>query len=232
MSDYKCEWSNHHAVLAATAFDFYKENMFTDITLVCDDNQQIQAHKVILSASSPTFNELFGRNELLGAVFFRDVKKDEMASILEFMYTGVTELQESDLPSFLKLAADLQVKELHTPVEQLVPIVEDIAVTTNVPVLHNISDATVPISPQINYQNPEPFQYQDVKEVQAEQDTKSDRDHNGVVCDICHGIYKTPKILKKHKLIHSDMKYSCELCGKTYTRKDVLKIHREVKHPD
>ena len=230
MSDYKCEWSNHHGVLAATAFDFFKENMFTDVTLVCDDNQQIQAHKVILSASSPSFKDLFVKHEFLGAVFFRGVQKEEMSSILDFMYTGVTELRESDLPSFLKLAADLQIKELQTPVEQqLVPIIEDTAVAS-VPSLPTMEDDTVLSGAQMNYQNLEPIQYQTVKELQVEHNKNSDMNQNGFVCDICHGIYKTHKILKKHKIKHSDIKYSCELCGKIYTRKDVLKNHMEVKH--
>ena len=31
---------------------------FSDVTLVCEDGQQIQAHKVILAASSPFFEDI------------------------------------------------------------------------------------------------------------------------------------------------------------------------------
>ena len=36
---------------------------FVDVTLVCEDGQQVEAHKVILAASSPFFQKLLGRNK-------------------------------------------------------------------------------------------------------------------------------------------------------------------------
>ena len=34
------------------------ENNFSDVTLVCEDGQKVEAHKVILAASSPFFQML------------------------------------------------------------------------------------------------------------------------------------------------------------------------------
>ena len=39
------------------------DNDFTDVTLACEDGQQVEAHKVILAASSPFFQKLLGRNK-------------------------------------------------------------------------------------------------------------------------------------------------------------------------
>ena len=44
----------------ATAFGSLREdNTFSDVTLTCEDGQQVEAHKVVLSASSPFFKVYF-----------------------------------------------------------------------------------------------------------------------------------------------------------------------------
>ena len=43
---------------------------FTDVTLACEDGQQIEAHRVILSASSPFFQSLLKRNEHSHPIIF------------------------------------------------------------------------------------------------------------------------------------------------------------------
>ena len=47
-----------------TAFSsLRKDNEFTDVTLVCQDGHQVEAHKVILVASSPFFQNMLKRNK-------------------------------------------------------------------------------------------------------------------------------------------------------------------------
>ena len=47
-----------------TQFGSLRESQdFTNVTLACEDGQQVEAHKVILAASSPFFQKLLGRNK-------------------------------------------------------------------------------------------------------------------------------------------------------------------------
>ena len=47
-----------------TAFgDLRQDKDFTDVTLACEDGQQIEAHKVVLAASSPFFQNLLNKNK-------------------------------------------------------------------------------------------------------------------------------------------------------------------------
>ena len=42
-----------------TAFEALREDIeFTDVTLACEDGNQVEAHKVVLAASSPCFSKL------------------------------------------------------------------------------------------------------------------------------------------------------------------------------
>ena len=43
--------------------DLRVDKEFTDVTLACEDGQQVEAHKVILAASSPVFGDILRRNK-------------------------------------------------------------------------------------------------------------------------------------------------------------------------
>ena len=63
MSEKLCLKWNDFQENANTAFGSLREDAeFADVTLACEDGQQIEAHKVILAASSPFFQNLLNRN--------------------------------------------------------------------------------------------------------------------------------------------------------------------------
>jgi len=65
-----------------------EERDFFDVTIVCEDNQ-IQAHKVILSACSTFFRNLLRRNpHQHPLLYLKGVKYKDILSILNFMYNG------------------------------------------------------------------------------------------------------------------------------------------------
>ena len=49
---------------SSTFSDLRKDVEFTDVTVVCEDDHQVEAHKVILAASSPLFKNMLQRNML------------------------------------------------------------------------------------------------------------------------------------------------------------------------
>ena len=82
------------------------------MTLACDD-EQIQAHKVIISACSPFFRAVLGRKPHEHPLFYlRGVKHSDLVSGFNFMYHGEVNVAQEELNSFLAVAEDLQVKGL------------------------------------------------------------------------------------------------------------------------
>ena len=58
-----CLKSNNFQENAITAFGAMREDKeLADVTLACEDGQQVEAHKVILASSSPFFQNLLRRN--------------------------------------------------------------------------------------------------------------------------------------------------------------------------
>ena len=97
-----------------SAFEILRADKdFTDVTLVCADGQQLEAHKVILAASSPFFQNLLRTNKHSHPmVYMRGMKSEDMAAILDFLYYGQASIFQENLDSFLAIADELQVKGL------------------------------------------------------------------------------------------------------------------------
>ena len=71
------------------------------------------AHKVILAASSPIFEEILQKNKHPHPmIYMRGIQSKHFASILDFLYLGETKVFQVDLDSFLDIAEEIQLKGL------------------------------------------------------------------------------------------------------------------------
>ena len=114
------KWNDFETNISAGLRELREEKDFFDVTLACDDNQ-LQAHKVILSACSSFFRNILRQNpHQHPLVYLKGVKYSELQSILNFMYVGEVNVAQEDLNSFLAAAEDLRVKGLtqNSPGEQ------------------------------------------------------------------------------------------------------------------
>ena len=64
MSEKLClQWNDFQENVKVAFGNLREDKNFTDVTLVCEDGQQVEAHRVILVASSPFFKGLLERNK-------------------------------------------------------------------------------------------------------------------------------------------------------------------------
>ena len=92
---------------------------FTDVTLVCEDGQEMEAHKVILASSSPFFEKILQKSKHLHPlIYLRGFQSKDFASILDFLYSGEANVYQEDLDSFLAIAEEFKLKGLtgQTPI--------------------------------------------------------------------------------------------------------------------
>ena len=57
------KWNDFQENISSSFANIRKDFEFSDVTLACEDGQQMEAHRVILAASSPFFQKLFRRNK-------------------------------------------------------------------------------------------------------------------------------------------------------------------------
>ena len=62
MSEKLClKWNDFQENVDSAFGNLREDKEFTDVTLACEDGQQIEAHKVILAPSSPFFQNLLNK---------------------------------------------------------------------------------------------------------------------------------------------------------------------------
>jgi len=105
-------WNDFESNISGAFRELRDDKDFFDVTLACDDDQ-VQAHKVILSACSPFFRTILRRNRHEHPLLYlKGVKYVDLVSVLNFMYHGEVNVAQEELNSFLAVAEDLKIKGL------------------------------------------------------------------------------------------------------------------------
>merc|ERR1719232_504409 len=86
------DYENH---IKTSHKSFHQNPRFTDVTLITEDFEAIQGHRIVLSQASPMFDKLMMFNNPL--VYLRGVKSEILKNILEYIYTGSVSLKEDQV---------------------------------------------------------------------------------------------------------------------------------------
>ena len=107
-------WEAHSTHFQMLLYDMMTLNRFTDVTLVTDDQMKILAHRNILSACSPVFQNILESENHSNhpVIYLRGIMHKELQSIVQFMYLGQTTFKKDDIREFLSVASNLQVNEI------------------------------------------------------------------------------------------------------------------------
>jgi len=107
------QWSDFKANVNYFFGRLRDDNEFTDVTLACEDGQQMEAHKMILAASSPFFEKIFQINKHAHPlIYLRGFQSQDLMAILDFLYFGETKVYQENIDSFLIIAEELKLKGL------------------------------------------------------------------------------------------------------------------------
>ena len=107
------QWNDFKENVSSAFGDLRQDKEFTDVTLACEDGQQVEAHKVVLIASSPFFLNLLKKNKHPHPqVFMRGVKYEDLVSMVDFLYNEEANVHQENLNSFLSVAEELRLKGL------------------------------------------------------------------------------------------------------------------------
>jgi len=109
---FSLRWNNYQSHLVTAFESLLDEKDFIDVTLGVE-GRKLPAHKMLLSACSPYFRELLKGNPCQHPIIIlRDIKYDDLFSLLQFMYNGEVNVAQDQLNSFLKSAESLKIRGL------------------------------------------------------------------------------------------------------------------------
>ena len=109
---YNLAWHTYTDHLKLMLENLMKDEDSHDVILVCDDKVKIKAHKFVLRSCSPVFETILENTSNEPIIYLKDIKHQEMESILQFMYLGEASFYQERMKEFLDVAKNLEVKEL------------------------------------------------------------------------------------------------------------------------
>lgn len=233
MEKFCLKWNDFRQNIATSYKDLRENVDFSDVTLVSEDDQQVEAHRVILSGCSTFFKELLKKTKHSHPmIYMRKVNAKNLKAILDFIYYGETNISQEDLDSFLSLAEELQLKGLAAEDKK----------EENKGYEHNESFQDVKKEP-IKY-NPAKVNHthKDIAEAFRSYDTtvyKSDESpESGAVVVIndlnSYAVTNTEELVNQinsmMQKVEGTKDWSCTVCGKTAGHKNNLRQHIEANH--
>ena len=106
------KWAHYETTMLETFRQMLLEKEMLDVTIACE-GKSLDAHKLVLSGCSDFFKELFKNNPCKHPiVILKDVEFADLTSLIDFMYNGSVTVSNEQLPSLLKTAETLSIKEL------------------------------------------------------------------------------------------------------------------------
>ena len=113
MEKYCLQWEEFGTNVREYFRELRRDERLSDVTLASNDGYQIRAHKVILSAGSQFFSDIFVKsdhNNML--IYLKGVSGAELRYIADFIYNGEASILQEELNKFLDTGNELKIKGL------------------------------------------------------------------------------------------------------------------------
>ena len=248
---FSLKWNDFHSNVSKSFGLFRNEEYLHDVTLVSDDHKQFSAHKLVLSACSEYFKDIFKQNNKLNAhplLCLDGVSSDDLKNIMDYIYNGEVQLYQEKLDNFLSIAQRLKLEGLignndgdfqpENFDNKIIDKDEDIAEDT-----HYDNYKTISNKPHHNSKPPRQRQIETVDKVMVPISAEVVSEVENAVsqhiekidagmwkCNLCGKTAAKSQNLKNHIETHLEgLSFPCQLCGKTFrSRRSTHKCLRNL----
>ena len=241
------KWNDFQQNVNSAFGELRQDREFADVTLACDDGQQVEAHKVILASSSPFFLDILRRNKHPHPlIYMRGLRSEDLVAIVDFLYFGEANVFQANLDSFLAIAEELKLKGL----------------TGNQTLEEETSPLSVPKEKQkvkketaVQYSKNEPKAIDEVEGTVSVSELTVAADLEGLdekinsmmevggtimvgntsrvarICTVCGKEGKDTDIKRHIEANHiTGVSHICNICGKSSRSKNALRAHMARNH--
>ena len=240
-SDKFClKWNDFQQNVSKTFTQLRHQTELFDVTLVSSDQQQVSAHRLVLSACSDFFKNIFYKNSHAHPLLYLDgLNSEEVNLVLDYMYQGEVRIYQEHLDRFLEIAKKFNL-------DGLVPENDE---SESSEVLKDES-VDVPIDDtnesSLEQYNDHTFKYSNVRErsvkvvgqnIEAQNSEINEKfeelvvkDEGGVggrwKCTVCEKSMRDKTDMKRHLETHlSGLSYDCQYCGKIFRSVNARRQH-------
>ena len=245
------KWNDFETNIRDSFRELREEEGYFDVTLACDDGPILEAHRIILSAGSQLFREIFRKSKHQSPfIYLKGIRSVYLGYILDFLYNGEASIAQDELPTFLETARELQVKGLQSKVENVTSknlsmenkyeetdypssevFIDDLELENVV----SIVDATEQLEDTFDSELLKSDNEVSLKNANYELDTRIEQmiRKKGILweCISCGKLDKRKDNLKSHIETHIEgISHTCHICNKTCSTRNALRVHITDNH--
>jgi len=250
MDKFCLKWNDFQSNIYSSFKELRQDTDLTDVTITCEDNQSLEAHKVILSASSPVFKDIIKQNKHPHPlIYMKGMKAKDLVSIIDFIYYGEVNIYQEDLRRFLNSAADLQIKGLAENLgkeedisktfnqdsnskediiksnKQCLPVEKEEIVEHDLDSVNEPQEEEEIIMPNLNLK-------ENFDELNSRIDNMMEKINGVWNCKVCgktSGIYKSH--MRNHiEALHMEVSHPCNQCGNSFRSRNTRASHIKSVH--
>ena len=252
MSEKFClRWNDFEANAIKSFRNLRNEEDFYDVTLVSSDQHQLQAHKLVLSASSEYFKKILTNNGKHSNTLLclEGISTLELTHVLDYIYNGEVQIYQDNLDRFLLVAQRFQLEGLIG--EESDKTDNDHAITkTHESFLHETTNmnhmkketklqprnliSSGDNSPYMNdaERTVIPMSSDNLKDIDMKIWENIEKDPCGMYrCTVCGKMDKKTTNIKEHVEKHVEgLSFPCNLCEKVFRSRHNLRMHCHRNH--
>ena len=247
MSEKFClKWNDFYTNVSKSFSTFRNEEYLHDVTLVSDDHTKVPAHKLVLSACSEFFRDIFKNNPNSHPLICLDgISSDDLKNIMDYIYNGEVNIYQENLDGFLNVAQRLKLEgliagETENDAENENPSIEDFNNEFEKFDTVSHSNQTFKFGNKETKKKREAFagtiaitsssEDKDGINEQVNQYLEKNPD-GGYICKVCGNTSNKKYNMMNHIETHMEgMSYSCPICQKTFRSKNSLSSHKSQTH--
>ena len=207
--------------------------------MVSDDESQLPAHRLVLSACSSFFKTILKKNtHSHPLIYLSGVNSVNLSFILDYIYQGEVQIYQEELDNFLDVAQKLKIEGLISDnkiygeglkveenIDSFTKVVEDSVIPSVVkPSRHK---PNVPSSFQKDVARIDLSGTSNLEEVDQKIEELTDRINGVWTCKACGKTSQRKRDLGWHIETHLEgLSFSCNDCDKTFRSRNVLLSHK------
>jgi hypothetical protein len=260
MDKYCLKWNEFESNIRESFRNLREEQRLFDVTLATDDGQHIKAHKMILSAGSNFFSDIFMKTDHTNMlIYLNGTSSAVLEHVIEFLYNGEANITQEELKQVLETAQDLQIKGLQGDLQglgqdestnqksghhninygeygkkQMEQNNEDIlgneSILDSLEELADSFQTTETALISMDEGNP-PLNTNNEILLQIEQMLEK---NDGLwKCKVCAKTSRTKQNIQAHAETHIDgVSHACHICSKTFSTRHSLQLHISNIHSE
>ena len=245
MEKFNLKWNDFHSNVSKSFGLFRSEEYLHDVRLMTEDYYEVSAHRLILSACSEYFRNIFKNSKGKDTLICLDgVTDEDLKNVLDYIYLGEAQIYQDQLDRFLAVAEKLKLEGLLRQ-EQEETNYEEVADTKSQRnILENEEKVSKSTIKTTDRQVPERFSTMIVKTAESAKDYSDldskikeygERLEDGSRrCTLCEKVVlgRNATNFRNHvERYHMEgLSFDCLDCNKTFRSRNSFHVHKSTFH--